>query len=48
MNYINVSLIERRGRRGTTFDSTSLLEEGGVTIKEIPIIQERYDILREK
>ena len=48
MNYIDASLIECYGRRGITFDNASLFEEDGVTIKEMPVIQEWYDILREK
>ena len=48
MNYIDASLIECYGRRGITFDNASLFEEAGVTIKEMPVIQEWYDILREK
>ena len=48
MNYIDASLIECYGRRGITFDNARLFEEDGVTIKEMPVIQEWYDILREK
>ena len=48
MNYIDASLIECYGRRGITFDNASLFEEDSVTIKEMPVIQEWYDILREK
>ena len=48
MNYIDASLIECYGRRGITFDNASLFEEDGVTIKEMPVVQEWYDILREK
>lgn len=48
MNYIDASLIECYGRRGITFDNASLFEEDGTTIKEMPVIQEWYDILREK
>ena len=48
MNYIDASLIECYGLRGITFDNASLFEEDGVTIKEMPVIQEWYDILREK
>ena len=48
MSYIDASLIECYGRRGITFDNASLFEEDGVTIKEMPVIQEWYDILREK
>ena len=48
MNYIDASLIECYGRRGITFDNASLFETDGVTIKEMPVIQEWYDILREK
>lgn len=48
MNYIDASLIECYGRRGITFDNASLFEEDGVTIKEMPVIQEWYGILREK
>lgn len=47
MNYIDTSLIECYGRRGITFDNASLFEDDGVTIKEMPVIQEWYDILRE-
>lgn len=48
MNYIDSSLIECYGRRGITFDNESLFEDDGVTPKEMPVIQEWYDILREK
>ena len=48
MNYIDASLIECYGRRGITFDNASLFEEDGVTVKEMPVIKEWYDILREK
>lgn len=47
MNYIDASLIECYGRRGITFDNASLFEDDGATIKEMPVIQEWYDILRE-
>ena len=48
MNYIDASLIECYGRRGITFDNASLFEEDGVTIKEMPVIQEWYDTLMER
>ena len=47
MNYIDASLIECYGRRGITFDNASLFEEDGETIKEMPVIREWYEILRE-
>ena len=47
MNYIDASLIECYGRRGITFDNASLFEDDGVTVKEMPTVQEWYDILRE-
>lgn len=47
MNYIDASLIQCYGQRGITFDNASLFEEDGVTIKEMPVIKEWYDILRE-
>lgn len=47
VNYIDASLIECYGRRGITFDNATLFEDDGVTIKEMPVIQEWYDILRE-
>ena len=46
-SYIDASLIECYRRRGIDFDNASLFREDGVTLKEMPVIKEWYDVLME-
>ena len=47
-SYIDSSLIECYGRFGITFDNTSLFEEDGKTLKEMPVVKDWYDLLMER